>query len=311
MDIWVHEWRSMSFLVRPRSFTTHYSLTGFAKYINGSTMKLGKPFEPAGSVAVVTGGASGIGRAICKLLARRKARHIIVADVSADAAKVVSEELYGLGALEQCTAAVLDVSDDRAVEILVDQIETEIGAVDLWCSNAGVQRGEGLGSVDDWRVSLDVNLSGHVNGARHVIPRMVKRGSGCFVITSSAAGLLTDLRSAPYTASKHAAVAIAEWLSIAHGEEGLLVSCVCPEGVRTGMTKIDSSKAGGAIEFLDPNEVAEIILSELKKGHFLILPHPRVAEYEKRRAGDRERWLEGMRKVRSQIKDKALLAGTN
>jgi short-subunit dehydrogenase len=130
---------------------------------------------------------------------------------------------------------------------------------------------------------------------------MASRGAGHFVITASAAGLLTDLRSAPYAASKHAAVALAEWLAIAHEEDGVAVSCICPEGVKTAMTSSDSRNAADGIAFMEASEAAEAILAGLERGGFLILPHPRVAEFEARRVNDRERWLRGMRRARERL----------
>ena len=252
---------------------------------------LGSP----GLIAVVTGGGSGIGRALCVELASRGARHVVVVDIDGPAATVVAGNLHSLGAAEPCSAAALDVGDSEAVASLVARIESEIGPIGLWCSNAGVHRGHGIGEPADWRASLDVNLSGHVNAARHLMPRMVRRRAGAFVVTASAAGLLTDLRCAPYSASKHAAVAFAEWLAIVYGGDGVQVACACPEGVKTGMTRSDSAEVGG--DFLAPEDVAKAILSGLVEGRFLILPHPRVAEFERRRADDRERWLRGMRRA--------------
>jgi short-subunit dehydrogenase len=183
----------------------------------------------------------------------------------------------------------------------VEKVEAEIGPIDVWCSNAGIHAGEGLGEVGDWRKSFDVNVLGHVHAARSVIPRMAKRRTGHLVITASAAGLLTDFRCAPYAASKHAAVALAEWLSITHADDGVSISCVCPEGVRTGMTKPDSHKAGVSSNFLEPEDVAREIIEALRTRRFLVLPHPRVAEYERRRAADRENWLERMRAARRKL----------
>ena len=193
----------------------------------------------------------------------------------------------------------VDVSDAPALEAAVARIEDADGPIALWCSNAGVHCGRGLGEAADWHLSLGVNLHAHLHAARLVLPRMVRRGGGHFVVTASAAGLLTDLRCAPYAVSKHAAVALAEWLAIAHGDDGVTVACLCPEDVRTAMTRADSADI--AAEFLEPAAVAEAFLEGLREGRFLILPHPRTAEYEARRAGDRERWINGMRRARQRI----------
>jgi NAD(P)-dependent dehydrogenase (short-subunit alcohol dehydrogenase family) len=262
---------------------------------------MGLPFETAGRVAVVTGGGSGIGRALCRALPEVGVHHIVVADLNLDAASQVAAAINS--AHPQCSAVALqlDVADSRAVENVVDRVEGGIGPIDLWCSNAGIHAGDGLGVADDWRKSFDVNVMGHVNAARFVIPRMAKRKSGHLVITASAAGLLTDFRCAPYAASKHAAVALAEWLSITHGDDGVSISCVCPEGVRTGMTRPDSLKAGVSSNFLEPEDVAREILEAIKTRRFLVLPHPKVAEYEQRRAADRESWLDRMRAARRRL----------
>jgi len=262
-------------------------------------MKL--PGEVEEGVAVVTGGGSGIGRALCRALAQSGTGRIVVADLHFDAAEQVAAAIRSARAGCAAVALALDVGEEQAVEHAVSRIEADIGPISLWCSNAGVHLGEGLGETDDWKKSLAVNLMGHVNAARAVMPRMASRGKGYFVITASAAGLLTDFRCAPYAASKHAAVAFAEWLSIAHADNGIAVSCVCPEGVRTGMTRPDSVKTGAASDFLEPEDVAREVVEALTTRRFLVLPHPRVAEYERRRTADRENWLERMRAVRRKL----------
>jgi NAD(P)-dependent dehydrogenase (short-subunit alcohol dehydrogenase family) len=249
------------------------------------------------AIAVVTGGGSGIGRALALVLAERGARHVIVADVDEaaadDAATAVRQKRTGVAV----TAIGLDVTDAAAVAAAVAAIETGIGPIGLWFSNAGVSRGRGLGSLEDWNATIGVNLLGHVHGAASVLPLMAKRGEGHFIVTASAAGLLTDLRSAPYSASKHAAVGLSEWLAI-DAPEGVGISCVCPEGVRTAMTRSDSSRSAKDITFLEPDEVARIVLEAVERGDFLVLTHTRTAEYEGRRVADRARWLKGMRKAR-------------
>src|SRR5260221_743924 len=204
----------------------------------------------SGAIAVVTGGGSGIGRALALALGGRGARHVVVADVgedaAVDAAAAVSQRRTGVAA----TAIRLDVTDAAAVAAAVAAIETGIGPIGLWFSNAGVSRGRGLGSLEDWNATIGVNLLGHVHGAAAVIPLMAERGEGHFIVTASAAGLLTDLRSAPYSASKHAAVGASEWLAI-DAPEGVGISCVCPEGVRTAMTRPDSRWLAKDVTFLE------------------------------------------------------------
>jgi NAD(P)-dependent dehydrogenase (short-subunit alcohol dehydrogenase family) len=251
-----------------------------------------KNFHPSQALAVVTGGASGIGRALCEALLQRGARRVVVADLHLDTAQRVAAELGS-----KAVAAALDVADAAAVRQLVGQVEAEHGPIDLWCSNAGINVGKGLGELADWQRALAVNVMGHVHGAQAVIPGMKKRGAGCFVVTSSAAGLLSDFRTATYTASKHAAVALAEWLAITCRGDGVSVHCICPEGVRTAMTQASSAKAAKGMVFLEAEDVARHTLDRIEAGEFLILPHPRVAEYEVRRATDRQRWIESMQKA--------------
>lgn len=249
-------------------------------------------FEPQDRVAVVTGGASGIGRALCEALLAGGARHVVVADVQIDAARRVADALG-----PRASAAALDVSDAAAVQALAAQVQATWSGIDLWCSNAGINAGQGLGDAADWARSLGVNVMGHVHAAQAVLPGMKQRGSGCFVVTASAAGLLSDFRTAPYTATKHAAVALAEWLAITCQGDGISVHCICPEGVRTAMTKVSSEQAGKGMVFLEADEVARHALARMAQGEFLILPHPRVAEYEVRRASDRQRWIDSMNKA--------------
>lgn len=251
-----------------------------------------KHFHPANAVAVVTGGASGIGRALCTTLVQRGARAVVVADLNLEAARQVAEELG-----PKAIPAALDVADPAAVRALVQKVEAECGPIDLWCSNAGVNVGKGLGELADWQRALGVNVMGHVHAAQAVIPGMKTRGAGCFIVTSSAAGLLSDFRTATYTASKHAAVALAEWLAITSRGDGVSVHCICPEGVRTAMTQVSSAQAAKGMVFLEAEDVARHTLDRVEAGEFLILPHPRVAEYEVRRATDRQRWIESMQKA--------------
>jgi NAD(P)-dependent dehydrogenase (short-subunit alcohol dehydrogenase family) len=251
------------------------------------------------SVAVVTGGASGIGRALAERFAAEGARAVVVADRDADGASTVAAGLGSPVAL----GFGLDVTDEAALKAVADRVESEIGPIDLWCSNAGVGAAPGLGTNDEWDLAFGVHVMAHVYAARHVLPRMLDRGHGHLLITASAAGLLTEMDIAPYSVTKHGSVAFAEWLCIQHGDSGVGFSCLCPQGVRTAMTAhvpVDSATlaAGG---FIDPEDVADAVVAALGDGRFLILPHPEVAEYERRRAGDRERWLAGMRRVRTKL----------
>jgi NAD(P)-dependent dehydrogenase (short-subunit alcohol dehydrogenase family) len=250
-----------------------------------------------GSVVVVTGGGSGIGRALVAALAERRARAIIVVDRDERTASETADSVNQDG-LSMATAVAVDVANEDAIASLVRRVEREFGPIDFWFSNAGVNCGVGLGGSSEWETAIDVNLMAHVHAARHVLPGMEQRGAGGFVITASAAGLLSDMRNAPYTVTKHAVVGLAEWLAISVAD-GVTISCVCPEGVMTGMTRTDSKFAGSGIEFIEAHEVAGRTLDAVERGDFLVLTHPRTAEFELRRIRDRERWIEGMRKART------------
>jgi len=244
-------------------------------------------------VVVVTGGANGIGRALCHRFAAEGARHIVVADVDASGARRVAEEIGGL-------ALPTDVSVENNLMQLVERTTRAYGAIDLFCSNAGIAV-EGGAEVPDesWRRIWDVNVMAHIWAARAVLPGMLARGEGYLLQTASAAGLLTQIGSAPYSVTKHAAVAFAEWLAITYASAGIKVSCLCPLGVRTNMVRDANGGIGeylrqGAIE---PEKVAQAVVDGLAEERFLILPHPEVAEYFLRKASDYDRWLRGMRRL--------------
>jgi NAD(P)-dependent dehydrogenase (short-subunit alcohol dehydrogenase family) len=191
-----------------------------------------------------------------------------------------------------------DVSREDEIVRLVERA----GEIDLFCSNAGIALAGGAdASDDDWRKSFDVNFMAHVWAARALLPGMLARGSGYLMCTASAAGLLSQIGSAPYTASKHAAVAFAEWLSITYGARGIRVSCLCPQGVRTGMLNETTGPAFLLAGALEADAVAEHVVEGLRAERFLILPHPEVAEYVRRKAADPDRWLAGMRKLAAQV----------
>jgi NAD(P)-dependent dehydrogenase (short-subunit alcohol dehydrogenase family) len=254
-------------------------------------------FAPAGRVVVVTGGAGGIGRAFALEAAIRGARAIVVCDIDHERAAAVAAEVAARHSVP-ASAFDFDVSEEPAVTRAIEEIETAVGPVDLWCSNAGVKLGLGLGNTEQWERSVAVNVMSHVHMARHVVPRMLARGHGHVVITTSAAGLLSSPESAPYAVTTHACVALAEWLTIRYGDEGLGVTCVCPQAVGKPMnTQVPDALAGLAAGSVTPEQVARDVFDGLSAGQFLVLPHPRVAEYERRRAADRQRWLTGMRRA--------------
>lgn len=256
--------------------------------------------ELTGRTAVVTGGGSGIGRALARRFAAEGAKAVVVADIDGDAAAATAEEVGGLGLR-------VDVADEADVQRLVRTAEDTYGPIDLFCSNAGIGGGGGVEAPDDdWQHIWEVNLMSHVFAARAVVPGMVARGEGYLLNTASAAGLLTNLGNAPYTVTKHGAVALAEWLAITYGDRGIKVSCLCPQGVRTpmlmgGLELEDPAAAmvlasGGLIE---PEDVADAVVAGLREERFLILPHPEVAEYYRRKADDPDRWIRGMRRIQA------------
>lgn len=246
--------------------------------------------------AVVTGGASGIGRELCRRFAREGARAVVVADLDGAGAEAVASEIGGLG-------SQVDVAVEADVRSLVQRAERENGPIDLFCSNAGTGFPGGVEVPDaDWQRIWGVNVMAHIYAARAVLPSMLERGEGYLLNTASAAGLLTQIGSAPYAVTKHASVALAEWLSITHGEQGIKVSVLCPQAVRTAMTA-ESPNGGvaGVDGMIEPEEVADVVIEALAREQFLILPHPTVHTYMQRKAGDYERWLNGMRRLQARF----------
>jgi NAD(P)-dependent dehydrogenase (short-subunit alcohol dehydrogenase family) len=249
-------------------------------------------------VVVVTGAASGIGRAMARRFAAEGAATVVVSDLDDAGVRAVADEIGGV-------AIRTDVSNEHDIESLIDETERDHGAIDLFCSNAGILTIGGAEVDDDgWRRILDVNVMAHVWAARHLVPRMLDRGGGYLLNTASAAGLLVQIGSAPYTVTKHAAVGFAEWLSITYGDRGLSVSVLCPQAVETGMTAgIPGGGVAGVDGMLAPDAVADAVIAGLADERFLILPHPEVAEYERRKTADRERWLAGMRRLQARFGD--------
>ena len=247
----------------------------------------------AGSIVVVTGGGSGIGRALCRRFAKERAAGIVVADIDVDSARAVAAEIGG-------HTVATDVAREPDVVDLVREAHDRYGRIDLFCSNAGVAVHGGLEtSNDEWQRCWSVNVMAHVYAARAVIPPMVAQGGGYLLQTISAAGLLTHPYSATYAVTKSAALAFAEWLSIAYGNRGIKVSALCPQGVKTDMLKRAEASTGRFLAdgALEPEQVAEDVIRGLGDERFLILPHAEVAEYVRRKASDRDRWLRGMRRL--------------
>jgi NAD(P)-dependent dehydrogenase (short-subunit alcohol dehydrogenase family) len=250
----------------------------------------------ADQVVVVTGAARGIGRALAERFAEEGARAVIIADLDADGATTVANQIGGV-------AVPTNVTKESDIIRLVQHTERMFGRIDLFCSNAGIIVQGGAEVPDhDWQRTWEVNVRAHIYAARAVLPGMIARGGGYLLQTASAAGLLTQIGSAPYSVTKHAAVAFAEWLAIAHYDQGIRVSVLCPQGVRTNM--LASAPLTGIAALLrktalEPKQVAEAVVKALAEERFLILPHPEVANYFERKATDYERWLRGMRRLQA------------
>ena len=248
------------------------------------------------TVIVVTGGGNGIGRALCRRFAAEVARAVVVVDLDRDAAEQVARDVGGLA------IGGADVSNEATVVRVVEQVLREHGRIDLFCSNAGIATDGGEETpTSDWERCWDVNVMAHVYAARAVLPHMLARAQGYLLQTVSAAGLLTHIQSATYAVTKHASLAFAEWLSIAYGDRGIRVSALCPQGVRTDMLYRAAARGRTFLldSAIDVDRVADDVVEGLADERFLILPHPDVAEYFRRKANDYDRWLRGMRRLRA------------
>ncbi|HPK53309.1 MAG TPA: SDR family oxidoreductase [Smithellaceae bacterium] len=255
--------------------------------------------EVGGKVVVVTGGALGIGRALCQRFAREGAQAVVIADVNEAAAKAVAEEIKG-------KALLCDVRKEADIIRLVRFTEENCGPIDLFCSNAGIMVVGGVEVADEnWQRIWEINVMSHVYAARAIIPGMIKRGGGAFLVTASAAGLLSQIGSAPYSVTKHAAVAMAEHLAITYGDQGIKVFALCPQGVSTDMTsnadKCMALRAATLDGCMPPEQLANAVIDGLKREEFLILPHPEVKTYIQRKAADYDRWLKAMRRMQTRI----------
>ncbi|MEL6619067.1 MAG: SDR family oxidoreductase [Pseudomonadota bacterium] len=242
-------------------------------------------------IVAVTGGANGIGRALCRAFADAGARTVVCIDRDADAAADIARDTNGL-------AVTADLSTDANVRAAIDRAEAGAGPIDIFCSNAGILVHGGVDVPDrDWQRIWDVNVMAHVWAARHLVPRMIARGGGYLLNTASAAGLLNQIGSAPYGVTKHAAVGLAEWLAMTHGDQGIGVSVLCPQGVRTAMVAGHEDHIAAADGLLEPADVARAAVQGIRDGTFMILPHPQVRDYFRNKAEDYDRWVGGMRKL--------------
>lgn len=250
-------------------------------------------------VAVITGGSGGIGRSMAKAFLANGARTIVLADLDPDAVAAAAAELG-------CQGQACDVTDEAQVTALVESVLEAHGPIDVFCSNAGAGA-EGLvidAANEAWQAQWDLHVMAHVYAARAVLPSMIANGGGYLMNTASAAGLLAAIGSGPYTVTKAAAVKLAEFLSITHGDEGIRVSVLCPQGVNTAMApkSLGDGQTDGIIE---PDALAEIVVEAMREERFHVLPHPEVGDYMKRKADDTDRWLRGMRRLRARSLDLA------
>jgi NAD(P)-dependent dehydrogenase (short-subunit alcohol dehydrogenase family) len=245
-------------------------------------------------VVVVTGGGGGIGGALCRRFAAEGARHVVVSDIDPKSAETVAAEIGG-------TAVPADVTVESDVARLVFGTVEAYGRIDIYCSNAGIAFGGGPEASDQaWRKSWDVHLMAHVYAARALLPGMQERGEGYIVGTISAAALLNHILAAPYAVTKAAGLSFFEWMAIAYHDQGIRVSALCPQGVRTAMLAQEGSSFL-APSALDPPQVADAVVEAIRDERFLILPHPDVGEFFLRKASDYARWLRGMRRLRGRI----------
>jgi NAD(P)-dependent dehydrogenase (short-subunit alcohol dehydrogenase family) len=249
-------------------------------------------------IILVTGGANGIGKALCERFHAEGAEKIFVADIDFDNAEQVAKSVGG-------KAFRLDVADEANCRMVVTEILNDFGRIDFICSNAGIGGAEGSLEVENevWQKIYEINVLSHVYLARAAFPAMIKRGAGAFLITASAAGLLTHPLAAPYAATKHAAVALAENLAIEFHERGIYISCLCPQGVKTRLIEGEEGKSNNFLlpEAITADECAAAVVAALEKETFLILPHPEVAEYIVKKAENRDRWLHSLRKIRAAV----------
>ena len=242
-------------------------------------------------IIVVTGAASGIGKAMAIRYAAEGAKCVVCADMNGKGAAELAAAIGGV-------SHQLNVGVEAEIKALIDKTESEQGPIDLFCSNAGISVAGGVDCTnEEWQTIWDVNVMSHVYAARHLIPLMKERGGGYLLNTSSAAGLLNQVGSAPYGVTKHAAVGLAEWLAMTHGDDGIKVSVLCPQAVRTEMTKGHEDHVAAIDGMMEPEPVAEACVQTIREERFLVLPHPEVLDYMQIKSSNYDRWIGGMRKL--------------
>jgi NAD(P)-dependent dehydrogenase (short-subunit alcohol dehydrogenase family) len=245
-------------------------------------------------VVVVTGGASGIGEALCRRFAQAGAKGVVIADVNEAGATLIAKGIKGSLPF-RC-----DVRKEEDITGLVRFAEENFGPIDLFCSNAGILAIGGYEVAnEEWQRIWEINVLAHIFVARAVIPGMIARGGGAIIITASAAGLLSQIGSLPYSVTKHAAVGLAESLSITYGDQGIKVFALCPQAVRTAMTESTGGGVAAVDGMMEPDQLVDAVFESLEKEEFLILPHPEVKQYMQRKTADYDRWLSGMRRLQT------------
>jgi NAD(P)-dependent dehydrogenase (short-subunit alcohol dehydrogenase family) len=247
--------------------------------------------ELKGKIIVVTGAASGIGRAMCLRFAEEGAAYIACVDRDMQGATETAQMMGG-------TAYHVDVSDKEQITGMIDKVEADAGPIDLFCSNAGISVAGGVEVADDdWQRIWEINVMSHVWAARHLVPLMAARGGGYLLNTASAAGLLNQIGSAPYGVTKHAAVGLAEWLALSYGDQGIKVSVLCPQAVKTEMTRGHEDHVAAIDGMMEPAPVAEACVQTIRAETFLVLPHKEVETYMRNKTDNYDRWIGGMRKL--------------
>ena len=246
---------------------------------------------------VVTGAASGIGKALSVAFHKAGAQSVVAVDMNIEGAEETAKDVNGI-------AVEANVSQEPDIIKVIEKANELSGGIDIFCSNAGIGGVPGFLNVknEDWQNIWEVNVMSHIFAARNVLPQMLDRGEGYLMSTASAAGLLTQIGSAGYSVTKAAAVSFAEWLKITYGSKGIGVSCLCPQAVKTAMTAGGPGVAGidGMIE---PEEAAEDVLDAIEKDRFLVTPHAEVLEYVKRKGTDRDRWISGMQRLHGRFEE--------
>ncbi|MDE0952635.1 MAG: SDR family NAD(P)-dependent oxidoreductase [Halioglobus sp.] len=251
-----------------------------------------------GKIVVVTGAGSGIGKALVKKFISEGAKAVVAVDINAETSQQTASELG-------CIAMSADVAKEDDIIRIIEDTEKEIGPIDLFCNNAGVAIGESEQSSNkEWQAIWEINVMSHVYAARHLVPRMIKRGGGYFLNTASAAGLLNQIGGAAYGTSKHAAVGFGEWLAMTYAHQGIKVSLLCPQAVRTAMTanaEDQGTKAAAGDGMMEPDQLADIVVEHLERDAFLILTHPEVKTYMERKSSDYDRWISGMNRLQQTL----------